>query len=186
VALLLALPTSRLLIATVSEGLTRKHLTEQFQALGISVNRLSFCDRLPRHEFQRMLQQVDITLDPFPVNGATTTCESLWLGVPVLALAGNRFLSRAGLSILSAAYMSEFVASTSDEFLGKAISLAGNLPLLAELRAELREKLSKSPLLDQQRFTLNLENLYHTSWKKWCEEGDSTEFLAKSMKRKNT
>ena len=115
-----------------------------------------------------MLQQVDITLDPFPINGATTTCESLWLGVPVLTLVGERFLSRAGLSVLSAAQLPDFAAATPAEFIKTATLLANNLVLLADIRLGLRDHLRTTPLLDCQRFTRNLERLYRDVWETWC------------------
>ena len=113
--LLRAVPDSRLLMVTVPEGESRQRLTEQFAARGVAPERLEFHGKLPASEFHRMLQRVDLTLDPVTVNGATTTCESLWLGVPVISLVGTRFLERAGLSILSAAGMHDFAAATPQD-----------------------------------------------------------------------
>ena len=121
-----------------------------------------------------MLQQVDLTLDPFPINGATTTCESLWLGIPVLTLVGERFLTRAGLSVLSAAQLPDFAAATMESYIKTATLLANNLPLLANIRAGLREHLRISPLLDQLRFTRNLEGIYRDVWRRWCNQHSST------------
>jgi predicted O-linked N-acetylglucosamine transferase (SPINDLY family) len=163
-ALLRSLPSSRLLMATVPEGEMRTRLIDQFTELGVDGKRISFCGKLPSHEFQQMLQQVDITLDPFPINGATTTCESLWLGVPVLALVGTRFLARAGFSVLSAAQLPDFAAATPEAYINTATLLANNLPLLANIRAGLREHLKTTPLLDQQRFTRNVERTYRNAW----------------------
>jgi protein O-GlcNAc transferase len=163
-ALLRSLPSSRLMMATVPEGEMREHLAAQFLSHGIARDRIDFCAKLLPQDFQRALQQVDIALDPFPVNGATTTCESLWLGVPVLTLVGDRFLSRAGLSTLNAAHLSEFAASNQEKFIKTAISLANDLSRLAALRANLRERLKSTPLFDQQRFTRNLEDIYRNAW----------------------
>jgi protein O-GlcNAc transferase len=169
-ALMRCLPTSRLLIVTVPEGEVRARVTQQFQALGIVAERLAFHGKLPSIEFRRMLQQVDITLDPFPVNGATTTCESLWLGVPVLSLVGERFLSRAGLSVLSAARLPDFAAATPVEYIKTATLLANNLTLLADIRSGLRDHLMVTPLLNHQLFTRNLERLYREAWISWCNK----------------
>jgi predicted O-linked N-acetylglucosamine transferase (SPINDLY family) len=166
--LLRALPTARLLMATVPEGEVRERLTQQFLELGVDPGRLGFYVILPSQEFRRRLQQVDITLDPFPINGATTTCESLWLGVPVLTLVGERFLSRAGLSVLSAARLPDFAAATPAEFINTASLLANNLALLADIRLGLRDHLRATPLLDCQRFTRNLEQIYRNVWETWC------------------
>ena len=167
-ALLRSLPTSRLLMVTVPEGEVRERITGQFVACGVAAERLSFQGKLPSHEFRLLLQQVDITLDPFPINGATTTCESLWLGVPVLTLVGERFLSRAGLSVLSAAQMSDFTVKTPTEYINTATLLANNLALLADIRMGLREHLKATPLFDQRRFTQNLERIYREVWASWC------------------
>jgi predicted O-linked N-acetylglucosamine transferase (SPINDLY family) len=162
--LLNTIPSSRLLIVTVSEGTARDHLIRQFEEHGIVAERLEFAPKLPTEKFRKKLQEVDITLDPFPVNGATTTCESLVLGVPALTIIGNRFLSRAGHSILSAAQMPEFAATSEEEFLRIATELANDLPRLSQIRANMREKLFKSPLLDRQLFTRNLEKIYRDVW----------------------
>ena len=166
--LLRSLPTARLLMVRVPEGKIRSRLTRQFEEFGVAGERLTFCGKLPAREFHRKLQQVDIALDPFPVNGATTTCESLWQGVPVLTLVGGRFLSRAGLSVLSAAGLPEFAATTQEEYIQTAIKLATDLPGLAEIRAGMRERLKGSPLLDQQRFTRNLEGIYRDVWRRYA------------------
>ncbi|HSY29822.1 MAG TPA: tetratricopeptide repeat protein, partial [Burkholderiaceae bacterium] len=170
--LLRTLPTSRLLMATVPEGEIRQRLSRQFLEYGISSDRIRFIGTLPKYEFQQMLQQADISLDPFPVNGATTTCESLWLGVPVLTLVGNRFLSRAGLSVLSAARLPEFAAATREAYLNTAAALASDLPRLANIRSTMRDHLMASPLLDVKRFTRNLEDIYRNAWITWCNTGE--------------
>jgi predicted O-linked N-acetylglucosamine transferase (SPINDLY family) len=121
-------------------------------------------------EFRRALQQVDITLDTCPHNGVTTTCESLWQGVPVLNLVGDgeRFLSRNGLSILSTAGLPEFAAATQEEYIQTATMFANDLPRLAAIRAGMRERLKSTPLLDQQRFTRNLEGIYRDVWRRYA------------------
>jgi predicted O-linked N-acetylglucosamine transferase (SPINDLY family) len=158
------IPSSRLLMVTVSEGSLRDQLTRQFGAHGIAAERLEFAPKMPTVKFRKKLQEVDITLDPFPVNGATTTCESLVLGVPVLAMVGERFLARAGYSILNAAEMPEFVAKNEEDFLRIAGELANDLPRLAQIRAEMREKLFKTPLLDRKLFARNLETAFRNTW----------------------
>jgi len=165
-SLLRSLPSSRLLMVALPE--MRQSLAERFLAHGVAANRIDFCGKMTPGEFRRTLQQVDISLDPFPINGATTTCESLWQGVPVLNLVGERFLSRNGLSVLSAAGLPEFAAATQEEYIQIATTLANDLPRLAEIRTGMRERLKGSPLLDQQRFTRNLESIYRDGWRHYA------------------
>ena len=166
--LLHRVPGSRLLIATVPEGQMRLDLTEKFVHLGVSPERVGFLGKLAPQQFQLHLQTVDISLDPTPINGATTTCESLWLGVPVFATVGQRFLSRAGLSVLSAANMADFAFQSEEELYKTAALLNANLPLLANIRQGMREHLRNTALLDQVSFTRNLESLYRQAWAAWC------------------
>ena len=166
--LLWVLPTSRLMMLSVPEGEARLRLTHYFVNLGIDAERLEFHGKLPIAEFRHKLLEVDITLDPVTVNGATTTCESLWMGVPVLSLVGVRFPSRAGLSILSTVGLSDFVAHTREDYFHLAVHLADNLELLAEIRTGLRAHVATSPLIDEIGFTRNLESLYRDVWGKWC------------------
>ena len=166
--LLARLPGSRLLLATVPEGEARRALTQQFSALDIAAERLEFAGRLERKAFQKMFQQVDIALDPFPVNGGTTTCESLWMGVPVVALLGKRFVSRAGYSLLSALGRPEFVAATPEDYIEIALSLAADLDQLALTHAGLRAEMAASALTDAASFARHVEALYQTIWADWC------------------
>ena len=168
--LLRALPTSRLMMLTVPEGEPRLRLANRFAQLGIAAQRLEFHGKLPPAEFHRKFLEVDITLDPVNVNGATTTCESLWMGVPVLSLAGERFLTRAGLSILSTAGFADFAATSREDYIRIARLFADDLSQLAEIRAGLRDRIRTSPLIDEVGFTRNLEKLYRDIWRKWCNK----------------
>jgi len=167
-SLLHAIPRSRLAIVTIPEGDARKRMAASFARHGIGEDRLEFHGRLRTRQFHELHQQVDIALDPFPVNGGTTTCGTLWMGVPVLTLIGDRFLARAGLSLLTAAGLTDFAVPTAEDFIRFAIHLSENLPLLAEIRAGLREHIAASPLMDEAGFTRNLENIYRAAWEKWC------------------
>jgi predicted O-linked N-acetylglucosamine transferase (SPINDLY family) len=109
---------------------------------------------------------VDLCLDPFPYNGVTTTCDALWMGVPVLTLAGRTCVQRQGCSILRNVGLDELVAETSAAYEQLAVRLAGDLPRLAGLRAGLRQRLERSPLMDAVRFTRHLEDAYRTAWEK--------------------
>jgi len=166
--LLREIPASRLIMLSVGGGETRQSLLHHFSGLGIDAQRLEFHGIMPIDEFRRKILEVDISLDPVTVNGATTTCESLWMGVPVVSLAGNRLVSRAGLSILSTVGLVDFAVTSPESYIRLVAYLADNIPLLAEIRAGLREHLRLSPLTDEAGFTHDLENRYREIWVKWC------------------
>jgi predicted O-linked N-acetylglucosamine transferase (SPINDLY family) len=107
---------------------------------------------------------IDIALDPFPYNGTTTSLDALWMGVPVVTLAGSSHVSRVGVSQLSNLGLSELIARDEDDYVEIAARLAGDLPRLAALRSGLRERMQASPLTDAARFTRNLEDAYRAMW----------------------
>jgi predicted O-linked N-acetylglucosamine transferase (SPINDLY family) len=105
-------------------------------------------------------REVDIALDPFPYHGTATTCEALWMGVPVVTLAGRTHLSRVGVSVLRRIALDELIAATPEEYVQKAVALARDPGRLRELRAGLRERMRVSPLLDAAGFARALEAAY--------------------------
>lgn len=114
--------------------------------------------------------EVDVALDPVPYNGTTTTVEALWMGVPVVALAGDRHEARVGLSLLETVGLGELVARDHDGYARVAIDLAKDAPRLASLRTGLRERVRRSPLCDAAGFTKRLEVVYRDLWRRWCAE----------------
>ena len=168
--LLSALPRSRLFLKSTGFGdeLTRAHYRDLFAAHGVEAERLKFAGPSPRHEYLAAYREVDVGLDPFPFNGGTTTVEALWMGVPVVTLRGDRFVSRMGESIMMNLGLEECVAGTEDAYIAEAVALASDLPRLAGLRQRLREQLLNSPLCDGPGFARDLETSYRTMWKAWC------------------
>ncbi len=166
--ILAAVAGSRLLIATVAAGEARQRIAAEFEAHGIDAARLDYADRIETLVYRRLFGDVDIALDPFPCNGGTTTCESLWMGVPVVTLAGAGFRSRAGLSLLTNAGLPELVASDENEYVARAVEIAGDLTALAALRAGLRDKLRGSPLMDIEAYVRALEAAYRRMWREAC------------------
>ncbi len=166
--LLTEVADSRLLMAPVPPGYARERYVQIFAARGIAPERIVFEPTLPMLQYQALRSRVDIALDSFPMNGGSTTCETLWMGVPLVTLTGERFVSRAGTSLLTAAGLKEFIARNENEYLAIAAALAADLPRLAQLRARLRGQMRQSPLLDGPRFTRNLEAVYRQLWRDWC------------------
>jgi predicted O-linked N-acetylglucosamine transferase (SPINDLY family) len=103
-------------------------------------------------------------------HGTTTTCEALWMGVPVLTLAGNRHLSRVGVSLLTNVGLPEFVTTSPEAYLEAAVAAARDLPRLAALRGSLRERMRQSALMDVPRFARAVETAYRTMWHRWCSQ----------------
>ena len=146
-------------------------LRERLVHLGIDPARVEPVRRQARDKYLELFNQIDIALDPFPYNGETTTCDGLWMAVPHVALAGDRCASRRTMSHLRNLGLSELVASSGDEYVRIATTLAGDLPRLAELRASRRERMSRSPILDQAGYTADLEAAYRQMWLAWCGGG---------------
>ncbi len=138
---------------------------EMFAAHGIGPGRLEFLGYSPHVELLAEYGRIDLALDPFPYNGGLTTCEALWMGVPVVTCPGATFASRHSLSHLSSVGLTETVARNLDEYVELAVSLAGDLPRLAALRAGLRQRMAASPLCDGKRFATNLAAILYDVWK---------------------
>jgi protein O-GlcNAc transferase len=170
-AVLLAIPNSRLIMQTtaVAGEYTKKVVTERFVQQGVSSNRLEFRGSTDFPIYLKLLERSDMTLDPYPFNGGTTTCHSLWMGAPVVTLAGDRHASRMGLSMMTAIGLPEFVAHTPEEYVAIAKTFAADLPRLSAIRAGMRERLNASPLLDAKAYTRNLESAYRRVWRQWCQ-----------------
>jgi len=165
------LPTSRMRIK--NHGLTdssgQRHLLELFAECGIGPERLDLHGWIASEiEHLQLYQQMDVALDTFPYHGTTTTCESLYMGIPVVTLAGQAHVSRVGVSLLSNVGLPELIARTPEEYLDIAVKLAGDLPRLAEIRRTLRQRMEASPLMDAKRFASNVEVAYRKMWRTYC------------------
>jgi protein O-GlcNAc transferase len=170
-ALVKRVPNARLLIKAVAflDDSTMYRLGEQFAAQGLNREQIILNrPHLEKAEHYAMYQAVDIALDPPTYNGTTTTCEALWMGVPVVTIAGDRHATRVGVSLLNSVGLPELVASSPEEFLDVAASLAGDLDRLAALRQGLRERMRNSPLMDAAGFARDVEHAYRAMWKRWC------------------
>jgi len=119
-------------------------------------------------EHLTLYNRMDIALDTFPYHGTTTTCEALWMGIPVVCMAGLSHVSRVGVSLLSNLCLPEMVAATPEQYMQIAVDLANDLPRLQQLRSSLRQRMQVSPLMDAPRFARNFESAYRHMWQKWC------------------
>jgi predicted O-linked N-acetylglucosamine transferase (SPINDLY family) len=169
--ILLAVAGSRLLLKTIQleDSLVRVDVLARFAAHGIDADRLQFEGRTSKPDYLASYAKVDIVLDTFPFPGGTTTADALWMGVPVLALAGNTFVSRQGVSLLMNARLAHWIAFDKEQFVSLAIKYATDLPMLAALRAILRKQALASPLFDAPRFAMHFEAALREMWAIWCK-----------------
>jgi predicted O-linked N-acetylglucosamine transferase (SPINDLY family) len=164
--ILCTVPASRLMLKgeLLDDADTRRHVESIFAAHGVSVERLALFPRLSRKDHFALYNEVDIALDTFPYNGTTTTCEALWMGVPVVALAGNRHAGRVGVSILNQIGCEEWVAGDPRDYVRIAVDLAETADRRARFRSGSRDRLLKSPLCDAPAFVRDLESAYRRIW----------------------
>lgn len=167
-AVLLAVPGSRLLLKSINgvqEPGARKRLIDQFVERGIAAERVQvFPSTLTTAEHLAHYALVDIALDSFPYHGTTTTCEALWMGVPVVTLAGDRHASRVGASLLEHSGFPDWIAHTTGEFVAIAAGLAGDRHALQTLRTRLREAFSESPVLDGRSMAIRFQEAVDSMW----------------------
>ena len=162
------MPGARLVLLADAAPSLVEHVRRSFAERGVAADRVELAARRPRGEYLRLMNQVDVALDPFPFNGHTTTCDALWQGLPVVCLAGNTYPQRFGSSALVTLGLTDLVANSIDEYVQVATALAADLDRLAKLRAGLREQMADSPLVDFAGFTRNLETAYRQMWTDWC------------------
>ena len=158
-----AAPDARLTLmaSSLADATTRERLRQSFAQRGIAPERiLPLPPVTPLNRFLAEYGRIDIALDTFPYNGGTTSCDALWMGVPVVTLAGEAFPSRMGLSLLNTVNHPEWGAETPDDYVRIAKELAADLPALAMRRARLREEMRTSGLCDAPAYVASLENLY--------------------------
>ena len=163
-------PGSRLRVMAVSGDAAERHLRKLFTDCGVDERQLDILPRLQFDDYLAAFQHVDIALDTFPYHGATTTCFSLWMGLPVIVLEGTTHASRADVSMLSNVGLPQLIAKTGDEYVEIAARLAQDLPNLAELRANLRGMMMRSPNADGRACARNLESAFREMWVTWCSK----------------
>jgi predicted O-linked N-acetylglucosamine transferase (SPINDLY family) len=152
------------------KGEVAEYIRGQFKDHGITGERLELRCGSAAPGYLGIYGEIDISLDTFPCTGGVTTCESLWMGVPVMTLCGVRPASRNSAALLSRAGLSDWVAQTPEEYVGLAVQRTKVLNDLSQLRAGMRDRIMPT-LCDAQRFTRTLEDAYRSMWLKKLESG---------------
>lgn len=174
VAVLDAVPNSRLVLKSVigtDDEAARDSLLRLFVAKGIDAGRIEILLRRSAIEDHlAAYKEIDIALDTFPYHGTTTTCEALWMGVPVVTRAGDRHAARVGISLLTNIGLEAFIAESRDEYVEIAVALAENRQALLGLRQTMRERMAGSPLMDRRGMGAALGSALRGMWHRHCEK----------------
>jgi predicted O-linked N-acetylglucosamine transferase (SPINDLY family) len=163
--ILQSVPRSRLVLSAGKSVEAARLLSERLVRLGVASDRLELVYRLPTTEYFEVYQSIDLALDPFPYNGGVTTCDALWMGVPVLTLAGRDYRSRQGVSVLTNVGLPEFVAESPDKLVELAASWSDQRASLADLRGSLRDLMRESAVTAADRYVANLEAAYREAYR---------------------
>lgn len=166
-----AVPESKLLLKAraMNDEATRNDYAARFARHGIEADRLLFRPYSTKHiDVLHAYAEVDIALDPFPFTGGLTTCEGLWMGVPLVTLAGDTLVARQGISFLHCLDMQDWVAEDRASYVRIAVEKSRDLDALAETRKTLRERMKHSPLTDGAAFARNMEAALRQCWQNWC------------------
>jgi protein O-GlcNAc transferase len=164
---LVQLPSARLLLHA-PPGECRRRVRELVAREGVDPERVSFVGRIPLRDYLELHHRIDVALDPLPYGGGRTTCDALWMGVPVVSLIGDTAVGRGGASILSNIGLPELLAKSADEYVQIAVNLAGDAERLNTMRLGLRERMKSSPLMHAPRFARTVEAAFRRMWQTWC------------------
>jgi predicted O-linked N-acetylglucosamine transferase (SPINDLY family) len=134
----------------------------------VARERVDMLGRSSKEEHMASYGRVDVALDTFPYHGTTTTCDALWMGLPVITLAGQSHVARVGVSLLTRVGLCDLVANTEREYIDHAVRLANSRERLGHLRKNLRQMVADSGLCDGLSFTRDIESTYDALWKNWC------------------
>jgi protein O-GlcNAc transferase len=165
------LPDARLLLKgkPLADAATRALHLSRLTERGVAAHRVELVDWLPDSKAHLALyDRFDVALDPFPYNGTATTCEALWMGVPVVTLRGDRHAGRVGASLLTQIGLTDLIADSVEAYVEMAVALAGDSARLADLRHSLRPRMAASSLCDAAGFARKVEDAYRTMWARWC------------------
>jgi protein O-GlcNAc transferase len=166
--ILAGLPGSRMIIHSYP-GSHLAAVRDRFAAAGVSADRLEFLPKLPWTQYVQTYGRIDIALDPFPYGGGITTCDALWMGVPVVTLAGQTAVGRGGKSILSNLGLVELTTRRPRQYVQTALTLANSPQRLAELRRDLRRRMLTSPLMNATKFARSVEEAFRWMWRQYAQ-----------------
>ncbi len=166
-----SIPGARLLLyRDTFHGETAERFGREFLDRGLTPEQFEIRFKLPPGQNHlSVYQEIDIASDTFPWSGHTTSCEALWMGVPVVTLAGDRHAGRMVASVLTRLELSEWIAHSTDEYAAIVQRLAGNLQALASWRSQLRQRVVGSSLCDGRAFAATIEAAFRTVWRDWCK-----------------
>jgi protein O-GlcNAc transferase len=170
-------PGSRMLIKSkpLREESIAARMRAAFEARGVESSRLELLGWVPGlAEHIGLYRRIDIALDTYPYNGTTTTCEALWMGVPVVTWRGDKHASRVGGSLLTAVGLGELIAEDAASYVQVSAGLASDVDRLSSLRQSLRERMAASPLCDERGFTGRFESMMRELWRAWCASRRAT------------
>jgi predicted O-linked N-acetylglucosamine transferase (SPINDLY family) len=165
--LLQQVPEARLKLYARTEA-HRGRVRRAMQNAGVEESRAEFVGRQSLADYLLTYRDIDVALDPYPYGGGTTSCDALWMGVPVVSLAGRTAVSRAGATLLAQTGLERLVARSEEQYVELAASLLRDAHELAALRGELRARVESSPLMDAPRFARDFEAALRTAWRAWC------------------
>ena len=174
--ILARVPDSRLVLC-IPEGSVRTHLSQFLGERGIDPGRIDCFTKIEHEQFWALHAEVDIALDPFPFGGGTTTCETLWMGVPLITCTGKtggdfepRFASRMSAAFLRNIGLDELITETVAGYIDRAVGLANDPPRRERLRMELRPRMAAAPLTNPARFAREMEAAYKSFWQQWTKQ----------------
>lgn len=182
-AILAAMPTARLVLRThaLGDAATRGLFLTRAVAAGLPAGRLELHGPAPHEALLAAYNGIDVALDPFPYAGGLTACEALWMGVPLVAMAGSSFAGRHAVSHLNLLGLGHWVAEDRVGYIARAVAAAHELPALATLRAGLRARMAASPLMDAPRFGHHLAQALRLAWRDRCAQHQAQSGAGRSI-----
>jgi protein O-GlcNAc transferase len=170
------MPGARLILQfkAFADAGTRQRFLQLFAVQGIEAVRIEILGPLEYHERLAVYNRIDLALDPFPYGGTYSSCEALWMGVPIVTLPQDIGASRDTYNFLARLDLADFAASNPSHYVELAVRLAADRGRLASIRGDLRRRMAQSPLCDAPRLAADIGRLLSEAWQRWCRSGNPT------------